>query len=250
MIKGFIDIHHHLCYGVDDGAQTLDDALAMIKAALEDGTQTILATSHITPGIRPFDTALYMQHLGDIRAACEDEGLALRVLPGAEILYTEQTARFLHEEKIPTLGGTNYVLVEFMPSVAYEDVRKALTGILRSGYLPVVAHVERYDCLARSPRRAAELHGELDVLFQMNCGTVIGGKGFFRDMRAKRLIDDGLIDIVASDAHNVRSRCTKMQDAYKALKARCGAEDAKRMTGRTADTPFWAAIHRALELDA
>ena len=72
----------------------------------------------------------------------------LRLLLGAEILYTDMTCRLLSEGRVPTLAGTEYVLVEFMPGVRYDALYKALEGILRAGFLPVVAHVERYACLA------------------------------------------------------------------------------------------------------
>ena len=70
--------------------------------------------------------------------------MELRILLGAEILYTDMTCRLLAEGRVPTLAGTEYVLVEFMPGVRYDALYKALEGILRAGYLPVVAHVERY----------------------------------------------------------------------------------------------------------
>ena len=246
MTDGFIDIHHHLVYGLDDGAQTMEDAGAMMRAAAEAGTSVVIGTTHISPGIRPFDLEKYERHLEEMRACCEREGIGLRLLGGCEMLYTAAASHYLSDGRIPTLGGTAYVLVEFLPSIRFESLYNALSDILRNGYLPVVAHVERYDCLLKSPKKAAKVHDELDVLFQMNCATVLGGKGFLSDLRAKRLLDDGLIDIVASDAHNVSSRPTRMREAYAQLAQRYGAKTAAKLTGRSESGRFWSAIRDAL----
>ena len=174
MMRGFTDIHHHLLYGVDDGAQSLQMSLKMAQRAYRGGTRTIIATPHVTPGVEQIDEEKFHKRLEEIHAACRQAGMDLRLLLGAEILYTDMTCRLLSEGRVPTLAGTEYVLVEFMPGVRYDALYKALEGILRAGFLPVVAHVERYACLASSPRRAAMLKDELEgVLFQMNSSTTV-----------------------------------------------------------------------------
>ncbi len=246
MNRGFIDIHHHLIYGVDDGSQNLQMSLKMAQRAYENGTRTIIATPHVTPGVERIDTEKYLQRLDGIRAACREAGMDLRLLLGSEILYTDMTCRLLGEGRVPTLAGTEYVLVEFMPGVRYDALYKALEGILRAGFLPVVAHIERYACLASSPRRAAMLKDELEgVLFQMNNSTILGGRGFFNDLHTRRLLDEGLIDVTASDAHNLRERPTRMLEAYEKLKDDYDSVYASNMTGVNQKGGFWQAIASA-----
>ena len=243
MTHGFTDIHHHLVYGVDDGAQTLEQAMEMATAAWQDGTATLLCTSHISPGIKPFDLDRYHRHLEEIQQNCLHNGIELRLLEGAEILYTEPTCRFLREKRIPTLGGTDYVLVEFFPMVEYRDLYDAVTGILRAGYRPIVAHAERYRCLATSIPKLKEIRDSLGAIIQMNCSTVIGGKGLFHDRRNRRLIDEGLIDVIATDAHNTSSRPTQMQAAYTWLDKKYGADYAAELTGLNAEVGIARAFH-------
>ena len=167
----------------------------------------------------------------------------LRLLLGAEILYTDMTCRLLSEGRVPTLAGTEYVLVEFMPGVRYDALYKALEGILRAGFLPVVAHVERYACLASSPRRAAMLKDELEgVFFQMNSSTILGGRGFFSDLHTRRLLDESLIDIVASDAHNLRERPTRLHEAYQKLREDYDDIYAANLTGMSRNEEFWQTL--------
>lgn len=235
-MQGFTDIHHHLIYGVDDGAQTFEQGMAMAEAACRDGTTTVIGTSHISPGIKPFDTDKYYRHLEELRRGCKEQGLNLRLLEGAEILYTDLTCRFLQERRIPTLGGTDYVLVEFFPTVEYDEIVGALTGILRAGYRPIVAHVERYQCLATSLPRLREVRDSLGATIQMNCSTVIDSKGFFRDRHSRKMLDEGLIDVVATDAHNTTSRPTRLRAAYEQLEKRYGADYAAELTGLNCET--------------
>lgn len=243
MTRGFIDIHHHLLHGVDDGSQSLNMSLRMAKRAYEAGTRVIVATPHVTPGVERIPEETFQQRLEELRAACAKERMELRILLGAEILYTDMTCRLLAEGRVPTLAGTEYVLVEFMPGVRYDALYKALEGILRAGYLPVIAHMERYACLASSPRRAEMLKKELEgVLFQMNNSTILGGRGFFSDLHTRRFLEEGLIDITASDAHNLRERPTRMLEAYEKLKEDYDGVYAANLTGLSRKEELWQAL--------
>ena len=243
MMRGFTDIHHHLLYGVDDGAQSLQMSLKMAQRAYRGGTRTIIATPHVTPGVEQIDEEKFHKRLEEIHAACRQAGMDLRLLLGAEILYTDMTCRLLSEGRVPTLAGTEYVLVEFMPGVRYDALYKALEGILRAGYLPVVAHMERYACLASSPRRAEMLKKELEgVLFQMNNSTILGGRGFFSDLHTRRFLEEGLIDITASDAHNLRERPTRMLEAYEKLKEDYDGVYAANLTGLSRKEELWQTL--------
>ena len=246
MIHGFTDIHHHVIYGVDDGAQTRKDSMKMLETAWKQKTRIIVATPHVTPGVSPIPVEKYEERLAELRQCCCDARIGVELKLGAEILYTDMTCGYLREGCVPTLAGTDYVLVEFMPGVRYDALKSALAGILRAGYLPVVAHVERYACLFTAARRALALKQELkEVLFQMNASTVLGGRGFFGDLHTRRMLDEGLIDIVASDAHNMRERPTRMREAYIALKERFDVEYAASLTGSAAQGEFWQAIYNA-----
>lgn len=244
MRRGFTDIHHHLIYGVDDGARDLRTSVKMAELAWKTGTRRIIATPHVTPGIDPIPMEKYQSRLEELREACRKAQIELEILLGAEILYTDMTCGYLGDGRVPTLADTEYVLVEFMPGVRYDALRTALRNILRTGYVPVIAHVERYTCLSSSARRASELKRELDgVLYQMNCSTVIGGRGFFNDLHTRRMLDEGLIDMTASDAHNLRERPTRMREAYQKLRDSYDAEYAASLTGLTDSSDFWYAIH-------
>lgn len=219
-MTGFTDLHQHVLWALDDGARTLEETLAMLRASVRDGARVIAATPHALPGVRPFDLPLYEARLAQVRALCRQEGLPLQLLSGAEIHYTPMTERFLKEKKIPTLGGTEYALIEFSPDVSFNVLQDAANSLCRGGYVPIFAHVERYACFRRAPGRAVRLRREWDIRYQVNAGSLFGG------LRAhfliSRLLSAGAVDLIASDAHDCAVRPPDvLRAAYERLCARC-----------------------------
>ena len=229
-MNGFTEIHAHFVYGVDDGPKTRREMEAMLNAAHEDGISELFATPHVAPGLKPFPFDRFELHLEEARAYCRQRGYGMRLHTGAELMYTPAMARFALERKLPALGDSQQVLMEFAPDVSMRDMRNAVELLERSGYTAVLAHVERYNCLFLG-KNAWKLKEELDVRYQLNASSVIGGRGFLRNAFVRRWLREGLIDFVASDAHNCTSRPFRMREAYASLRRNYGQELAARVTG-------------------
>lgn len=189
----------------------------MALAAVRDGITHIVTTPHVMPGIVPFDFALYREHLSALQSWCSDQGQGLRLYPGAEIFYTPMTVQYLNEGRVPTMNGTAHVLVEFDPGERYEQIRKACAELTAHGYIPILAHTERYTALVRHPKAALALREELGLAYQINCGTIIAPKGFWQQRFIKALVKEGALDMVATDAHNMSTRPVRMKEAIAAL---------------------------------
>lgn len=238
-MTGFTDIHSHVIYGVDDGAQTRAEMEALLDAAHAEGIATLYATSHVTPGVAPFDHALYERHLAQARQYCREKGYALTVQSGAEIMYTPAIGHYAAERLLPTLADSDHILMEFVPDIAYSELEGAVDLAERAGYAVILAHIERYDCLYRrqNARRLKERH---DVRYQVNCSTIIDGRGFLRDRRIRGWLQDEMIDFVASDAHNCARRSIRMREAYGVLRQRVGEDYADWLTGlKRSDMMAW-----------
>ncbi|MHC1721894.1 MAG: CpsB/CapC family capsule biosynthesis tyrosine phosphatase [Aminipila sp.] len=218
------DIHHHLIWGIDqDGPKTMEDSKAMALAAVRDGITHVVTTPHVMPGITPFNLALYREHLAALQSWCRDQGQGLRLYPGAEIFYTPMTVQYLGEGRVPTMNGTAHVLVEFDPGERYEQIRKACGELTAHGYIPILAHTERYTALVKHPKAALALREELGLAYQVNCSTIIVPKGFWQQRFIKSLLKEDAMDHIATDAHNVTTRPVRMREAIAAL-ARKGAD--------------------------
>lgn len=222
-----IDIHHHLVYGVDDGPRVFDETCSMVREACRQGVTEIIATPHATPGEVRFPYADFTDHLGEVADWCRAQKLDVKIHAGCEILYTDATLRLLEEKQIPTLGGTSYVLVEFSPDVSFERLCAAARMLGSAGYLSVFAHVERYRCL-RSTKLLEELHDAYQVVMQVNANTVLGA-GFLTKHWLHRAMRARLIDVIATDAHNLSTRRCRFAECYQALESAYGTRTARRL---------------------
>ena len=228
-MKGYTDIHSHLLYGIDDGAKTRDDMEAMLDAAYADGITSIFATPHVTPGVYPLPTEQIAQRLDEARAYCRMKGYKLDISAGAEILFTPALERFAQEGRLPALGDTRHILVEFMPDIGYAELSAAVGMMERAGYGVIIAHIERYDCLRRRGN-VFRLKDSCDVRYQVNCQSLLKKQGFFRERFLKQCLKLELIDGVATDAHDCIRRPCRMEKAHSLLAQRYGQEYASRLT--------------------
>lgn len=229
-MNNFVDLHHHLIYGVDDGAQSLEEMQKMIIRASEQGISEIVCTSHVTPGIEPFPMEKYLAHMGEAEAFIAEQGLDIHLHTGCEVLYTDASARLLREGHFPTLAKNDVVLVEFSPDASFNRLMDAATSFGMAGYAVLFAHVERYEAL-QSLKNVRKLRDEVGVYMQMNTNTVINKKGFFMDRWVRHMLQDGYIDCVATDAHNLSSRRCKMRHCHEVLADKYGEDFADELCG-------------------
>ena len=228
MLSGFVDIHHHLLYETDDGPANFEQSVQMLHRAVEQGISCIAATPHILPGHIEFDAEKNLQKLEALREYIVRQSLPLEVIPGAEVLYTAATASFVETGRITMLGNSWHMLMEFHPYVHYDEMRRAILSIGNMGYSVVLAHAERYRCL-RIKGRAARLQTNFNVQIQFNSDTVIASHKRFGDRWIRRMLREGMVDIIASDAHNTSSRPCTLGDCAKLIAEEYGEDEARRM---------------------
>lgn len=229
-MTGFTDIHAHFIYGVDDGAKTREDMESMLDAAHADGIAALFATPHVMPGVRFFDSAAYLRRFGEACAYCRSQGYAMTLYTGAEVLYTPALQNYVMDHRLPTLADSDRVLMEFVPDVTMREVESALELMDRYGYVTVLAHIERYACLFHG-KAVNELKARYNVQYQVNGDTVLNERGFFRTRRIRSWFQEGQVDFVASDAHDVHQRPFRLKKVYAELERKYGQVYAGRLTG-------------------
>ncbi len=229
-MKGFVDIHQHLVWGVDDGAKTFEDSIALLKRSAEQGVRIIIATPHVLSGIEPFPYDKFCEHFLELKRICTEENIPIKLLPGAEVFYTEHTLNMLLDKRIPTLNGTRFILIEFNEDVSWRNIEKAVRDLFNNGYRPIVAHIERYSSMFSHRKQAELLREETGVKYQVNCGSIIESKSFWQKRFLEHMLKNRLIDAVATDAHNMERRPPNMLRAYKILKEKYGSEYAYKLT--------------------
>ena len=207
-------MHQHVLWGMDDGPQNREEMIALLRRDAEQGIGIVAATSHALPGVRPFDIELYWRRLKEAQSYCSEENLPLRVISGAEIRYTPMTLPMLLDRKIPTLGDSGYVLLEFWRTVDRDTFENAISQLFRHGFLSVVAHVERYRLFWQELSFLKAIKEEYDVCYQMNCDFALRHT-LSASLLARRLIHNQIADIWATDAHNLENRPPKMAEAFR-----------------------------------
>lgn len=225
----FIDIHHHLLFGVDDGPATMAEMAAMLDAAAREGTRVIIATPHARPGIHAFNREMCHERLCRARAYCQEQAYALHVLEGAEVLFSSSTIHEFSSGRIPTLNGTDFVLIEWPVRTDAVHISNDLRCLTNEGLIPVIAHAERLRCFWFNPEQLVRLRNEMEIRIQLNANTVLKTWDIWTGRLMRRLLQEGVVDYIASDAHNLTLRKTQMREAYRRVAGEYGVSNAKKM---------------------
>lgn len=170
-----IDMHCHILPGIDDGSANPKETLAMLRMALNQDFVGMIVTPH--GSVRNAS----VERVQEIRTLCKKFriqayqrlGVRLPVFPGQEIMYSVDTRQLLKEGKLLTLADSRYVLLEFLPGTAYSKIFSAVRQMQMAGYVPILAHVERYHVL-REEGRLEEL-ADTGARIQMNYSSIDGG---------------------------------------------------------------------------
>ncbi len=237
-----IDIHAHVLPGIDDGSNSEEETVEMLRVAHESGTRTVVATPHL------FHPSFSTPALGEVRSlfdrlnehleeAAETEGLEflseMDLLLGGENFWGSSFVESMAAGQVMTINESSHVLVEFVPINSRGQMLQATEVILAEGLVPVLAHVERYAVVVRQPHVLEEFLAR-GCLTQLNTGSLGGRPWNSRKRLALRLLDEGLISLIATDAHDFSRRTPSMNTALRTLGRRYSAEQVR---GWTLDSP-------------
>ncbi len=223
-----IDIHCHIMPGVDDGSPDVETSLRMLEIARKNEIQRIILTPHHKPmhhNVSPEHNAVYCQKLQEL---ADKKGIAVKLYSGNEIYYSDETPRDLENRKISTLAGSDYVLVEFHPTTPYKAIHNGIYQIQTAGFLPIIAHIERYSDVVSHMSNAEELK-EMGCLIQVNASSIMGKYGFGIAHFTKKLLKNELVHFVATDAHDDGKRAPQLLECRKYVEKKYGNAYADRI---------------------
>lgn len=225
---GFSDIHTHVLPGVDDGAEDIKSAMEMIRMAYDDGTRTLFLTPHYKGGYKKYDADKIREIFDRVRCEALIAFPEMRLYLGSEILYqSEIPERLLHKE-ILTMADSHYVLLEFREQTSRSRMITGVSEVIRYGYTPIIAHVERYGVCRRDDTLIGELL-DMGALLQINAGSILGRHGFAVKHFCKRLLKAQCVHFVASDAHYCNKRPPLLKQCFLYVCKKYGTEYADRV---------------------
>ena len=225
-----IDIHSHILPGLDDGAESLEEAIEMARIAESEGIEKIVATPHLFRDIYRYDDLSIIEkkkkELNNVLAA---KRIRVEILAGAEVhichnLINEVTK---HRRAL-SLNKSSYMCVEFPSDHVFSGAKELFFELMSEEVIPIIAHPERNSVFVRNPLLLNELI-QMGALAQANSHSFTGIYGRETEEAAFHFIELNLIHIVGSDSHNIKSLAPRLIETVKKIKALKGEEMARAL---------------------
>ncbi len=222
------DMHCHILPGVDDGSKNMEMSLDMLDIAYSEGTRQIVLTPHYMIDRNHYEPGDLDLRFEELKEKAAEKYPDLTLYLGNEILYEEGVVDLLKAGEIHTMNNTRYVLVEFNVQTPFRQIREAIRNLSDARYIPIIAHVERYQSVVKRMERIEEML-DMQALLQMNISSVEGG--FLNESKrwCRKLLKESCITFLGTDAHNVDSRAPYSQDYIPWLRKHCGEEETEFM---------------------
>jgi protein-tyrosine phosphatase len=220
-----VDVHCHILPGLDDGAADMEESLAMVQAAIEEGITHIVATPH--------SSNEYGFNYARVRQLCEQLqrliGDRLELATGCDFHINLENLEALRVDAPRfCINQRSYLLVEFSEFSIAPTMNHTLHELQLMGLRPIITHPERNAILQGQPGRLATWV-QIGCFVQVTAGSLTGGFGAKSKEDAMRWIGEGLVHFVASDAHNMSWRPLRLQPAYDVVRERFGEDKAQAL---------------------
>lgn len=221
-----IDFHSHILPGIDDGSRNLEQSIAMVNAAKEAGFTKIISTSHYMENYYECNERDRRQLLKKVQENVQ----GIELILGNEIYITNNIIELLQNGQASSINGTKYVLFEF-PLITTRPMndKEVIYRLVENGYIPIIAHPERYPFIQENPDYLFELE-EMGALFQANYGSIIGMYGLKAKKTLKILLKSNLVSFFGSDVHRPEQVYNKMPKIIKKLKKIISNEEFEEFT--------------------
>ena len=217
-----IDVHSHILPGVDDGSKNPEVSRKMLEIAAEEGIEAIIATPHFEGGMTEKFLSRREKAFELTSAMAAEMDPPIKMYLGNEIFYGESAIEALENGTANTLNGTDYALVEFPVYSEFSYIEKAIKNLIYAGYIPVIAHIERYEGMKKKYQvEELKKHG---AVMQVNASTVTGGMGWGIKRYVLKLMKAGLVDLLGTDAHGVNRRRPEIREALSVIDKKVGRE--------------------------
>jgi protein-tyrosine phosphatase len=212
-MTAFVDIHCHLLPGIDDGAKDIGESLEMARLAVADGTASVIATPHQLGNFSQNKGDDIRRRVAELQQRLDTEKIPLQVLPGADVRIEPDMVAGLVRGEVLSLGDRRkHVLLE-LPHELYLPLEPVLMELSRRGMTGILSHPERNLGILRQPAVLTPLV-EAGCLLQVTAGSLCGTMGAECQKFSERLLSEGIVHFLATDAHGPRSRRPLLRRAF------------------------------------
>ncbi|MEM7774269.1 MAG: CpsB/CapC family capsule biosynthesis tyrosine phosphatase [Pseudomonadota bacterium] len=224
------DLHCHILPGLDDGASSLSVALDMARRQVDQGVEVVACTPHILPGVYANSGSEIVPAVSRFQEHLGDAGIPLQLVSGADNHISPNFVADLQRGHLLPINGSRYVLVEPPHHNQPPRLEAVFWDIIAAGHVPILTHPERLEWI--------NVKGGFDVFrrlhqrgvgMQVTAGSLTGRFGKRAKYWAERLVCEGLVDILASDAHNLTTRPPDLDRGARAAEGLVGQNAAHHM---------------------
>lgn len=211
-----IDLHSHLLPGIDDGAPDLETALELARVAVQDGITHMVCTPHIHPGRYDNTPASITAARDSLVAGLKAENISLHIAAAAEVRFGMELMLGIGQGQIPFLGewqGKKVLLLELPHGEVPFGAERLTAWLLQRNIVPMIAHPERNKGIMRSPSKLKPFIQQ-GCLLQVTASSVSGRFGPAAQEIAHALLEEGVVTILASDAHNLDYRPPILSEGF------------------------------------
>ena len=229
----FSDIHIHALCNCDDGAKSLEYMYKMIDTAYVDGTRYICLTPHYNPGYFGENSKKSKESFDLLLEYTKEKYPDMQIVLGNELRYNPGCERWLSDGRCRSMNGSKYVLVDFFEGENKKIISEGLDKLLSAGYIPILAHAERYKNI-RGDIGFLKEQKDNGALIQIDTRSIFGDFGIGNRLFCKKLLRNYIVDFVSSDAHSLNSRPPGIREAYEYMGKKYGIDYAKTICFKNA----------------
>lgn len=221
------DIHTHILPGIDDGAKNISESLALLKEQKSQGVNQVIFTPHFrfknngnaSKDIKEFIEKRDMSFkLLTENSSFKDFDISVKM--GSEVYYSVDLSECIYFDEL-CISGTSYLLIELPMQIKPHGMKYVMSNLINKGYIPVIAHIERYSYIMDDPMLLYDLV-EIGCLSQINAEVFIEKNK--RVNILKKMIKLGLVHFISSDCHSIEKRPPNLKQGYSEIQKKVGVK--------------------------
>lgn len=214
-----IDIHCHVLYGVDDGPADQATSQAMIDHMAETGVTGVIATPHFRRHMFSYQVQKIEEAYQRLHEYAASKGV--RLFLGCEYHVSHDIFEHLETGRVHSLTDTSYILTEYSYSDSLGRILNYTQELIMRGWQPIIAHAERCEVFQRNPRLIMEA-ADAGAGIQVNANSVLGLDGRIVKKTSRKFLDLGMVDYIASDAHDLGERAGHLRECFAYIRRKYG----------------------------
>lgn len=223
-----IDLHSHILPNLCDGPKDIEISLEMARIAVDDGITIQACTPHIYPGVYKNTSANIQAAMDQFQTELDNRSIPLKLVIGADTHMVPNVLQGLEEGRIPCLNNSQYFLLEPSHHVPVPKFVERTLEIIDAGYTPLITHPERLSWIETHYPEFVHV-AKNGAWIQITAGAIEGKFGKKAKYWAEKFLDDGLVHIIATDAHNLKYRLPVLSKGVEIAAKIVGSSEADKM---------------------